>query len=295
MIQVLPKHLYDSILHTLHNILDRNKLKILHTHFPQISKQTLRCIVAQELQKRMKFSHGKLTTHDAVEEMYNRYLNSVSTGEEPGVMLQLSDESGLSPALVARTIIERHYQGFEKSKPSRQLITNLIKNTCLMEDRDLALESYLCLLEDDEYGPFSEAMKQSLGQEYEILLCLQLESLKITFLHEDHLRMKGYDKTPDIKLEIPIAIDGQVINWIESKALFGDEEVHQGYLKDQLFSYWNRFGPGLVIYWFGYIEQLEKMHQNRVILVRDSLPKNISLMEQDPHNGALMAKNFSPI
>jgi hypothetical protein len=41
--------------------------------------------------------------------------------------------------------------------------------------------------------------------------------------------------------KICIAVDGQVINWIESKALFGDEEVHRGYLKDQLYSYWNRF------------------------------------------------------
>lgn len=40
---------------------------------------------------------------------------------------------------------------------------------------------------------------------------------------------------------LPLAIDGQVVNWIESKALFGDEEIHRGYLKDQLFSYWNRY------------------------------------------------------
>ena len=94
---------------------------------------------------------------------------------------------------------------------------------------------------------------------------MELEKCQITFLHEEHLRMKGYDKTPDIKLEIPVgkwwinsenpydhlhcnfifliilAVDGQVINWIESKALFGDEEVHRGYLKDQLYSYWNRY------------------------------------------------------
>jgi len=33
---------------------------------------------------------------------------------------------------------------------------------------------------------------------------MELEEKKITFLHEDHLRARGYDKTPDIKLEIPI-------------------------------------------------------------------------------------------
>ncbi len=111
-------------------------------------------------------------------------------------------------------------------------------------------------------------MRRSVGYEYEIRLRMELEKCRVSFLHEEHLRVKGYDKTPDIKLEIPvgmyltnikdlyvnyychlhhmflkfcIAVDGQVINWIESKALFGDEEVHRGYLKDQLYSYWNRY------------------------------------------------------
>ena len=40
-----------------------------------------------------------------------------------------------------------------------------------------------------------------------------------------------------------------------------------------------RFGPGLVIYWFGYVEELEILHQNRTILIRDSLPANLVLMD----------------
>nr|CAH0099319.1 unnamed protein product [Daphnia galeata] len=280
MARVVSKTTYSSLLDSVYKLPYRNRVQTLQKLFPKLSVDTLKCVVAQECQRRMKGSHGRLTTSDAIEVLYNRYKNSISMSEEPGILLRLSDENGLTPALLARSIIERHYQKSDKSKPAKLLVSTLLKNTALIDDRDLAFETYLCLLEDDEYGPIAEATKQSIGYEYEIRLRMELEKCQVSFLHEEHLRVKGYDKTPDIKLEIPVAVDGQVINWIESKALFGDEEVHRGYLKDQLYSYWNRFGPGLVIYWFGYVEDLEKIHQNRTILIRDALPINMIFMGQ---------------
>lgn len=47
------------------------------------------------------------------------------------------------------------------------------------------------------------------------------------------MRKMGFDKTPDIKLAIPFAVGDNVVNWIESKALFGDEENHAQYLKGE--------------------------------------------------------------
>lgn len=81
----------------------------------------------------------------------------------------------------------------------------------------------------------------SLGQQYEIKLYKEVLALGLAFQGEEHLRKYGYDKTPDVKLDVPVAIDGFIVNWIESKALFADEDIHREYKKNQYLSYWNRF------------------------------------------------------
>lgn len=129
-------------------------------------------------------------------------------------------------------------------------------------------------------------MQTSIGAEYEHKLECCLRELNITFYNEDYLREKGYDKTPDAKLAIPIAVDGVVVNWVESKAQFGSKEVHQKYMEQQYLSYWNRFGPGLVIYWFGYLDNIVDGNEKSFI-VRDEFPKNIVKMNPD-----LLAKKY---
>jgi len=95
---------------------------------------------------------------------------------------------------------------------------------------------------------------------------------------EKECRLRGLDMTPDMVLSEPIAIslcnddivehdddyvatnyiggsncEIRILNWIESKALFGAPEHLQTTMQRQLFPYWNRYGPGAVIYWFGHI------------------------------------------
>lgn len=127
---------------------------------------------------------------------------------------------------------------------------------------------------------------RSVGHEYEFLLREKVEELKVPFLgmcppclcltfsiesevvsdrgyccscpilghlssphiDEDGLRARGYDKTPDIKLEVPIAVGGYIVNWIESKASFGDRKSHEKYLKDQFWSYQNRYNYGYSVH-----------------------------------------------
>lgn len=120
-------------------------------------------------------------------------------------------------------------------------------------------------------------LNRSIGQEYEIKLQNYCTERNISFHDETQLRTRGYDKTPDVKLEIPIAVNGIVINWIESKAQFGGPKVHRRYNKEQYLSYWNRYGPGLVIYWFGFLDNLNQSSENRFIIM-DHFPTNITYM-----------------
>lgn len=60
------------------------------------------------------------------------------------------------------------------------------------------------------------------------------------YYDENDLRRLGYDKTPDIKMILPFLYKGQVINWIESKADFGDIKTHKFNIQQQLNSYCNR-------------------------------------------------------
>ncbi len=46
------------------------------------------------------------------------------------------------------------------------------------------------------------------------------------------------------------------IKWIESKALFGDFKTHWIYSKKQYSQYFNLFGRGFVVYWFGCVDGL---------------------------------------
>jgi len=158
---------------------------------------------------------------------------------------------------------------------SKQEVNKALRNpeTLLAENARLASEVPLCNVLDDDYGPVSDMIKQSIGHEKEVYLKRRAKELNLVFKDEDQMRAEGFDKTPDLRLEIPVAIEGVVIHWIESKASFGDESTHSVYLKDQFWSYQNRFGPGIVIYWFGFIEELD-VNRSKGILLFDHLPGN---------------------
>lgn len=65
----------------------------------------------------------------------------------------------------------------------------------------------------------------------------------------------------------------KMICWIDSKALYGDVDTHTNSVLPQVESYIHRFGPGLIVYWFGHapLSRLGDSHGD--VMIVDDLPE----------------------
>ena len=250
--------------------------------FPDEDSKTLKSVISQHYQKKVKKTYRIFSSDNKKAKTYRDYKDLVSQTSDIGVICRIARKNRFSASLTAKFILEEWIYERTNKKPSKNSLSELTKNPLLIEDGRLSLEVSHAHHRDDNYGPTAEFIKHCIGQEYEIRLQNEIIDLNLCFLDEKEQRERGFDKTPDIKLEVPIVIDGCIINWIESKALFGDVENHASYLQDQLWSYWNRFGPGMVIYWFGFIEELKHNTRHSGILVADSFPSKDQIIFYDP-------------
>lgn len=139
------------------------------------------------------------------------------------------------------------------------------------------------------------------GKEYEDLLVQLLKEKKMCFETEVELRSKGKPKTPDILFLLPMAVEltererskqsgfsssgsHAMVNWMDSKAMFADRETFEEQL-DQFRAYNHRYGRGLVIYWHGFVEGLEEVVEEDLVLLRSSFPANWLFPNGEPADG----------
>lgn len=117
-------------------------------------------------------------------------------------------------------------------------------------------------------------IRYCVGEEYEVKLKKLAREADLIFYDENDLRRQNYDKTPDL-LTIPFMYKNQVVNWIESKAMFSDLYTHRTYYKQQLSCYENRFGTGIVIYWFGLQQAVLNFNSTKKsnIIILDDFPE----------------------
>ncbi|XP_043272001.1 CDAN1-interacting nuclease 1 [Venturia canescens] len=273
----MKEQMFNDIIQSINSFkgLSRDCAYMLIQKYKSVPVNSLHSILSEAVKNCIKNSRKKL--YGGKNNYYKRYREAKECGQPEGIIVRMAAKAGLPPVLLAKVVLEIYCKE-SQIKGSENAVRQLMRDTTLIEDGHLAYEIYLCILYDDKYGYIADSFSKSTGYEYEVKLKHYLMERKIAFTDEDQLREKGYDKTPDFKLQVPIAVDGFVINWIESKARFGSEQVHDTTVKEQYLSYWNRFGPGLVIYWFDFVETLLQSNEKKFIIMND-FPQNITFMD----------------
>jgi hypothetical protein len=190
------------------------------------------------------------------------------------IIPKLAEERGLFPWMTFRAVMTRFLieRAASRASVTKKQIQQVIKNPHLIKDVQLQLEAIHCSAQDQLQGLITDSLRHIVGKDYEQILEKELKQVTpfsrksinffkkdIAYIDEEAQRRMGQDVTPDFRLTVPIAVNNKPVCWIDSKALFGDSKSHKSYLDTQLLSYWNRFGPGLVIYWAGYEENIEKL------------------------------------
>ena len=255
---------------------DADALRAKH---PSASLDALVSIYSQESSRRVRGAHGKHLR--AIESHAARYV----AGED---VFRIAADIDFPPCQLVRLLLE-HLLGlghkavgpclrdpFGKipsspppESPAARGVPGVpgVPGSAICDRLKVDVER--CVAWDHVASPAVDVMRHAAGREYEILLERRLEELRVPFVTEDALRAEGHSKTPDVKLTLPIAVNGRIVNWIDSKASFLDPIVHVERGVDQFQGYVNRFGPGMVIYWLGVIDELAEESDGDVFIVDD--------------------------
>eukprot|EP00878_Enallax_costatus_P021057 GHUV01022277.1.p1 GENE.GHUV01022277.1~~GHUV01022277.1.p1 ORF type:complete len:253 (+),score=91.24 GHUV01022277.1:1062-1820(+) len=203
--------------------------------------------------------------------------------------------------------ITANQQQQQKHSQQGQQLQQPSQNTCSASNsvsevlQRLQADVVRCVHADRSYSPFCDMAKSLAGLEHEALLCEKLQQADIAFWSEEQLRERGLFKTPDALLQVPICVRNpsgespHLVHWIDSKACFGDDRTHSQQLEGQYRTYTNRYGPGLVIYWFGYVQGLEN---DPDVMMLDDFPAQediLQLPRLDPKRGSEQSEQSEPV
>jgi len=160
-------------------------------------------------------------------------------------LLRIAHDHGFPPVLMA-------YMVLLEAKVPRKQFWKYVRDPTTIRDARLRREIKDLVDHDLVYAPEANARQAERGREGEELLYNWLNNLGVTYRTEKDLRQIS-TKTPDALLDRPLKYNGREIHWIESKANFGDYQEISRNLRKQLLPYTQLFGPGLVVYWYGYV------------------------------------------
>jgi hypothetical protein len=192
-------------------------------------------VIKRQLQHRQFRQALRLHRQDKA---LRKYAARMASGES---MCSIAQSVDLAPCMMARLLLDARF-GWSKTT-----ISNVFKEAMQADDtatanrRGLSEEEFArvrqdvkeCIDQDVHCSPLADRIRHNMGLEYEYLLLESLRNRQLVFESEDMLREKGLSKTPDVRMLLPIGVkdpkSGQthVVNWIDSKAMFGDRHTHE--------------------------------------------------------------------
>lgn len=163
-------------------------------------------------------------------------------------MMELAEKWHFPPVLIARFL-------FLEDGATKKEFAEYLRNPDLLR-KDVADELRDAIQCDLVYSPQGVEDQHERCQWGEKLLQDWLTDQGIGFRTEKEIR-GIYEKTPDALLEKPMMYGDKKIYWVESKASFGDNTEFMHNCRRQLVRYTELFGPGIVVYWLGKLDDLE--------------------------------------
>ena len=186
----MKREIYISVLETIDGKeFDlQNTLKELRTKFPLVRLETLRSILTQQYSKEVKKTFRSQTSELKRKEYcdsFQKYLNG-----NLAIKAQFDNESAIaasainnrfSPALIAKIILSEQLNLNSPDYDAKKRVKELLNNTNLIPNGKLAFEVWRACLEDENYGHYSECIKNAVGNEYEKRLKKNLRRLGISY------------------------------------------------------------------------------------------------------------------
>jgi len=204
---------------------------------------TTRAIRSQYLQRKSIKNYYKVK--DKAGMYHKQWKEGKSIGE-------IALDVDFPPVLLANFLMLKMRFSKKKSKEIMKN-TNLVKNNKrLKDDLDEILSR------DELYTPRSHDKQSAEGNRREDKIGEWLDKKNIEYFTENDLRAGTVEgKTPDFLLLEPMDWHGDKYNWIESKASFGDDYIHRKNHRGQVTQYVELYGQGILVYWYGYLDNLK--------------------------------------
>ena len=196
--------------------------------------------------------HTQRVTRDATRRYYqvqNRSKQLLADWRRGTSLTQLARKERFPPVLLSLILMRENGM-------NRKEFWKYIRDPKCAPDKRLKNEIQDVVREDIIYSPAGMDVQYLRGKKGEARLNEWLDRNNIEYRTEDEIRGE-YKKTPDNLLKEPMEIDGQMVYWFESKANFGNAQEMRRNNKKQIIPYTEIFGPGIIVYWFGFVDDFE--------------------------------------